>query len=87
MELHGVNMELEPIFNLPTHALLGWLPESGVFAELQSGPSRAHTPARGLLLISAASRTPYPRFPHTGPTARLHFSAAAIFNRSRAWAP
>ena len=65
-------MELEQFFNLLVHAVLGWLPESGVFAELQSGPSRAHTPARGLLLISAASRVTYPRFPHTGPTAQLH---------------
>ena len=65
-------MELEPIFNLPTHALLGWLPESGVSAELQSDPSRAHAPARGLLLISAASRGYIPRASHPGATARLH---------------
>ena len=71
MELHGVNMELEPIFNLPTHALLGWLPENGVSAELQIEPSRAHTPARGSLLISVTSRAYTSRTPHTWATARL----------------
>ena len=64
-------MELEQFFNRLVHAVLGWLPESGVFAELQSGPSRAHAPARGLLLISAASRPSSSRFPHTETTVRL----------------
>ena len=80
-------MELEQFFNRLVHAVLGWLPESGVFAELQSGPSRAHTPARGLLLISAASRAYTPRTRHTGAMARLHFRLQPFFNRSRAWAP
>ena len=65
-------MELEQFFNRLVHAVLSWLPESGVSAELQSGPSRAHTPARGLLLISAASRVYIPRASHPGATARLH---------------